>query len=99
MKPPHLVPLSTQAKALLEELHSISSDKEFMFNSFTGNDKPISANTVNKAFRTMGYDTKAEACGHGVRTIACALIESGLWTRNAVERQMSHQERNSVRAA
>lgn len=32
--------------------------------------------------------------------MACsALIESGLWNRDAVERQMSHQERNSVRAA
>ncbi len=99
MKTPHLAPLSTQAKALLEELHSISSDKELMFNSFTRDDKLVSANTLNKALRTMGYDTKAEACGHGVRTIACALIESGLWSRDAVERQISHQERNSVRAA
>ena len=48
----------------------------------------------------MGYDTKKEVCGHGFRTMACsALIESGLWSRDAVERQMSHQERNSVRAA
>ena len=32
--------------------------------------------------------------------MACsALIESGLWFRDAVERQMSHQERNGVRAA
>lgn len=100
MKNPHLVPLSTQAKAFLEELHSISGDKELMFISFTGDDKPISENTVNKALRTMGYDTKAEVCGHGFRTMACsALIESGLWSRDAVERQMSHQERNSVRAA
>ena len=31
---------------------------------------------------------------------ACSsLIESGLWSRDAVERQMSHQERSSVRAA
>lgn len=100
MKNPHLVPLSTQAKAFLEKLHSISGDKELMFISFTGDDKPISENTVNKALRTMGYDTKAEVCGHGFRTMACsALIESGLWSRDAVERQMSHQERNSVRAA
>ncbi|EOU1296870.1 tyrosine-type recombinase/integrase [Cronobacter sakazakii] len=100
MKTPHLVPLSTQAKALLVELHSISSDKELMFISFTGDDKPISENTVNKALRAMGYDTKSEVCGHGFRTMACsALIESGLWSRDAVERQMSHQERNSVRAA
>ena len=27
------------------------------------------------------------------------MIESGKWSRDAVERQMSHQERNSVRAA
>lgn len=26
-------------------------------------------------------------------------MESGLWAQGAVERQMSHQERNSVRAA
>ncbi|MCP6025251.1 integrase, partial [Klebsiella pneumoniae] len=38
--------------------------------------------------------------GHGFRAMACsALIESGLWSKDAVERQMSHQERNSVRAA
>lgn len=48
----------------------------------------------------MGYDTKVEVCGHGFRTMACSsLIESGLWSKDAVERQMSHQERNSVRAA
>ncbi|WP_337015802.1 tyrosine-type recombinase/integrase [Pantoea agglomerans] len=100
MKTPHLVPLSSQAKALIEELHTISGNKELMFIGFTGDDKPISENTVNKALRTMGYDTKVEVCGHGFRTMACsALIESGLWSRDAVERQMSHQERNSVRAA
>ncbi len=48
----------------------------------------------------MGYDTTQEVCGHGFRAMACsALIESGLWSRDAVERQMSHQERNGVRAA
>ncbi|MFV9712873.1 MULTISPECIES: tyrosine-type recombinase/integrase [Pantoea] len=100
MKTPHLVPLSSQAKALMEELHTISGNKELIFIGFTGDDKPISENTVNKALRTMGYDTKVEVCGHGFRTMACsALIESGLWSRDAVERQMSHQERNSVRAA
>ena len=57
-------------------------------------------NTVNKALRLMGYDTKNEICGHGFRAIACsALMESGLWVQDAVERQMSHQEHNSVRAA
>ncbi|MFP3366834.1 hypothetical protein R0J93_24640, partial [Pseudoalteromonas sp. SIMBA_148] len=48
----------------------------------------------------QGYDTKTEVCGHGFRTMACSsLIESGVWSKDAVERQMSHRERNSVRAA
>ncbi len=60
----------------------------------------MSENTVNSALRVMGYDTKVEVCGHGFRTMACSsLVESGLWSRDAVERQMSHMERNSVRAA
>uniref|UniRef100_UPI00159EE2B4 tyrosine-type recombinase/integrase n=1 Tax=Enterobacter hormaechei TaxID=158836 RepID=UPI00159EE2B4 len=63
-------------------------------------DRPMSEHTVNKALRSMGYDTKTEVCGHGFRSMACsALIESGLWSKDAVERQMSHQERNNVRAA
>ncbi|HAU2802891.1 TPA: integrase, partial [Salmonella enterica subsp. diarizonae] len=37
---------------------------------------------------------------HGFRAMACsALMESGLWSQDAVERQMSHQERNTVRLA
>ena len=60
----------------------------------------MSENTVNKALRVMGYDTQVEVCGHGFRTMACSsLIESGLWSKDAVERQMSHMERNSVLAA
>ena len=39
-------------------------------------------------------------CGHGFRTMACsALVESGLYSRNAVERQMSHLERSNIRTA
>ena len=57
-------------------------------------------NTVNSALRRMGYDTKTGICGHGIRSMACsALIESGLWSETAIERQMSHKERNNVRAA
>lgn len=60
----------------------------------------MSENTVNKALRSMCYDTTVDVYGHGFMAMACsALIESGMWSKDAVERQMSHQERNSVRAA
>lgn len=60
----------------------------------------MSENTTNRALRLMSYNTKTDVCGHGFRTLACtALVESELWSEDAVERQMSHQERNGVRAA
>lgn len=100
MKTPHLVPLSRQALAILEKIKSMSGNRELIFVGDHDPRKPMSENTVNKALRVMGYDTKVEVCGHGFRTMACSsLIESGLWSKDAVERQMSHQERNSVRAA
>ena len=100
MRTPHLVPLSRQALAILKQVHKLSGDRDFVFIGDHDHRKPMSENTVNKALRVMGYDTKIEVCGHGFRTMACSsLIESGLWSRDAVEWQMSHMERNSVRAA
>ena len=100
MRTPHLVPLSRQALAILEKIKGMSGNRELIFVGDHDPRKPLSENTVNKALRVMGYDTKTEVCGHGFRTMACSsLIESGLWSRDAVERQMSHQERSPVRAA
>ncbi|MEZ1065055.1 tyrosine-type recombinase/integrase, partial [Klebsiella pneumoniae] len=100
MKEEHIVPLSRQAIVLLEQLKQISGDKELLFPGDHDATKVMSENTVNGALRAMGYDTKTEVCGHGFRTMARgALGESGLWSDDAIERQLSHSERNNVRAA
>lgn len=100
MRTEHLVPLSGQALDLLKQIHAISGEHELVFTGDHNPWKPMSENTVNNALRLMGYDTKVDVCGHGFRAMACSsLIESGLWSKDAVERQMSHQERNGVRAA
>lgn len=100
MRTPHLVPLSEQSINILKQIKRLSGDHELIFIGDHNPRKPMSENTVNNALRAMGYDTKTEVCGHGFRTMACSsLIESGIWSKDAVERQMSHQERNSVRAA
>ncbi|EOE0523019.1 tyrosine-type recombinase/integrase [Providencia stuartii] len=100
MRTPHLVPLSHQAITILKEIWTWTGEHELILTGAHNPFKPMSENTVNKALRVMGYDTKTEICGHGFRTMACSsLVESGLWSKDAVERQMSHQERNSVRAA
>lgn len=100
MNTPHLVPLSPQTLALFKEVHRLTGHGELIFPGDHYHHKAMSENTVNQALRRMGYDTKTEICGHGFRGMACsALIESGSWSKDAVERQMSHQERNNVRAA
>ena len=100
MRTPHLVPLSRQAIEILKQIYQFSGNHELIFIGDHNPRKPMSENTVNNALRVMSYDTKTEVCGHGFRTMACSsLIESGMWSKDAVERQMSHQERNSVRAA
>lgn len=51
---------------------------------------------MNKSLRVMEDGTR----GDGFRTMACSsLIELGLWSRDVVEWQMSHMERNSVLVA
>ncbi len=100
MRTTHLVPLSTQALAIFKADKTVDRADDLIFIGDHDSHKPMSENTVNSALRVMGYDTKVEVCGHGFRTMACSsLVESGLWSRDAVERQMSHMARNSVRAA
>jgi integrase len=100
MHTPHLVPLSRQALEILQQIHTVSGEHTLVLRVTIIPWKPMSENTVNNALRLMGYDTKVDVCGHGFRAMACSsLIESGLWSKDAVERQMSHQERNGVRAA
>jgi integrase len=38
--------------------------------------------------------------GHGFRAVASTILnESGLWSADAIERQLAHCERNAVRGA
>lgn len=99
MKRKHFVPLCKQAMKILKEIRQLTyeegHDDGLIFTGCYDSFKPMSENTINKALRNMGYDTKQDICGHGFRTLACsALIESGLWSEDAVELQM--RDRKSV---
>ncbi|MCG2574341.1 integrase arm-type DNA-binding domain-containing protein [Acinetobacter sp. ME22] len=100
MKTDHLIPLSPQAITLLKEIHKYSGMTK---NVFPKNGDPngfISESTINKTLRRLGYDTDKDVCGHGFRGMACsALVQSTLFQKEAVEKQMSHQERDQVRLA
>ncbi|WP_313036268.1 tyrosine-type recombinase/integrase [Acinetobacter sp.] len=97
MKEPHIVPLSDQAVELLHKVKKLGSSSELVFPSSYNGTAFLSENTFNTALRRMGYDTQKEICFHGFRAMArSALGECGLFQRDAIEKQMSHQERNDV---
>ena len=61
--------------------------------------RPISENTLNGALRRLGY-SKDEALAHGFRATASTMLnESGLWSHDAIERALAHQDPNAVRRA
>lgn len=100
MKLDHLIPLSPQVINILKEIHTYSGMTK---NVFPKNGDPngfISETTINNTLRRIGYDTNTDICGHGFRGMACsALVQSTLFQKEAVEKQMSHQERDQVRLA
>lgn len=98
MPNPHIVPLSTQAVAILRELHVLTGPTGFLFPGARSYARPISENTVNAALRRMGY-AKDEMTGHGFRSMASTLLNEQGWSPDAIERQLSHCEQDEVRAA
>ncbi|KTC64686.1 Integrase (plasmid) [Legionella adelaidensis] len=98
MKEQHIVPLSTQAIELINELYPFSGSGKYLFPSLRSIDRPMSENTVLAALRRLGYSSD-EMTGHGFRSMASTLLNEHDWNRDAIERQLAHAERNNIRAA
>lgn len=97
MRRPHIVPLSRQALAILQRLHTYSGDKEFIFFSAASKSKHISNGTVLMALRRMGY--QGRMTGHGFRTLASTILNEQGYTPDVIERQLAHGEPDKIRAA
>jgi integrase len=98
MKDPHIVPLSTQAVEILNEVQQITGNGQYVFPSIRTNSRPMSNNTILAALRRMGY-TKEEMSGHGFRAMASTILHEQSWPSDIIERQLAHAERNSIKAA
>jgi integrase len=92
----HTVPLAPQALNAFRELKVLSCGSEYVFPNLGSLRKPMSASTLNGVFDRLGLDVSP----HGLRaTASTALNESGLFRADVIERQLSHIERNRIRAA
>ncbi len=94
---PHAVPLSKQVVGYLTELATMLGTEGYVFPSARSGIRPMSENTLNAAFRRMGY-SKEELTAHGLRATASTFLnESGLWNPDAIERALAHGDSNVVR--
>lgn len=99
MRKAHHVPLSSQAVALLRDLHSITGPTGYVFPSIRTRVRPMSENTINAGLRRLGYSSD-EMTAHGFRAMASTLLnESGKWHPDAIERALAHADSDKVRAA
>lgn len=98
MKAGHIVPLSSQAVAILRELHAMTGQGNYVFPGLRSANRPMSENTVNAALRRLGYG-KDEMTGHGFRSLAATRLNEMGWNPDAIERQLAHAESNKVREA
>jgi integrase len=86
-----IVPLSHQALAILNSMQPLTGNDTYVFPGLVV-DRPISDATINKALRTLGYDTKTEMTGHGFRAMARTAIAERLHLpKEWIERQLSHK--------
>ena len=84
-----LVPLSSQAVKILEEMKRFSGPDGYVFTQKLNSQKPISENALLYFSNRLGY-AKSHTI-HGFRTVASSYLhESMLWNSDVIEKQMSH---------
>jgi integrase len=103
MKAEHLVPLSRQALAILEELHSLNGSHRYVLVG-RNSQKLMSCNTILYALYRLGY--KGRMTGHGFRSVGSTALNEArnpsgqrLFHEDWIECQLAHKERNRIRAA
>ena len=95
MRRPHLVPISTQVRELLEEIHQLTGRGKYVFPGRNDAGKSMSEASINQVIKRIGYDGKAT--GHGFRhTMSTILHEQGFNTA-WIETQLAHVDKNSIR--
>ena len=97
MRDPHIVPLSTQALALIQELKLLTGHSKHLFPNRNKPQAFISENTFLYALYRMGYHSRATT--HGFRGTASTILNEHGFRPDVIERQLAHAERNKVRAS
>jgi integrase len=91
----HIVPISKQVNAWLEEQARYSSGSKFVFRSPRTEHRPISEQSLNAALHRIGF--KGLQTVHGFRHTASTILNELGFNRDWIEKQLAHEEANQVR--
>ncbi len=95
----HVKALPKQALAILKRLHEITGPQGHVFPATGRPANPMSENTLNAALRRMGIAAD-EHTSHGFRATASTLLNaSNMFSSDAIERSLAHQDKDAVRRA
>lgn len=98
MKRRHLVPLSSQARKVLDGLREVTGEGRYLFPSPRGGGKCLSPDGVRVTLRSLGF-SRDDVTPHGFRAMASTILNEHGFNRDVIERQLAHVEKDSVRRA
>ncbi|AGF77240.1 Integrase [Desulfocapsa sulfexigens DSM 10523] len=94
---PHNVPLSNQARAILERVGNLYGRDGYIFPGIRDSNKPLSENTMLYAMYRMGYHSRSTV--HGFRAVFSTIANESGFDGDVIEKALAHEQRNKVRAA
>ncbi len=94
----HIVPLPTQAVAILREIQLLTGHGKYVFQGERDHDRPMSDNAIRSALRRMGW-ANDEMTPHGFRAMASTILDNMGYKQEWLERQLAHEEPNKIKAA
>ena len=97
MERDHMVPLSRQAVSVMAEVRKFTQGEHYVFHQLINPKKPMSENTMLYSMYRMGYHRRATV--HGFRATASTILNEKGFREDVIEKLLSHQEGNKVRAA
>jgi integrase len=86
---PHIVYLSRQAKALLQELKALAGTSDFVLPGRSSPNKPFADNALNKALEGMNFDMPPFTIHDSRRTASTLLHEKG-FPSDVIEKALNH---------
>jgi integrase len=93
----HILPLSTQAIALLEEIYPHTKDAQYVFHSPLSRTRALTDVAVSSAFKRL--DFAEEIVPHGFRAMFSTIAREHKKRDEVIEALLAHTDTNKVRSA